>query len=135
MIFVDSDAFIAIYSKKDLHHKKAVKISKNLKKDKTPLITSWDVVDETATKLSFFLLKKTSLQFLKTLMNGKIIVIFPDEKISQEAIKIFKKQTSKKVSLTDCTNMAIAQAKEIKTFFSFDKHYMKNGFELLDQTS
>jgi len=135
MIFVDSDAFIAIYSKKDLHHKKAVKISKNLKKDKTPLITSWDVVDETATKLSFFLLKKTSLQFLKTLMNGKIIVIFPDEKISQEAIKIFKKQTSKKVSLTDCTNMAIAQAKGIKAFFSFDKHYMKNGFELLDQTS
>lgn len=131
MIFVDSDAFIAIYSKKDLHHKKAVEISKNLKKDKTPLVTSWDVVDETATKLSFFLLKKTSLRFLKTLMRGKIAITYPNEEISQEAIKIFKKQKSKRVSLTDCTNMAMAQKRGIEAFFSFDKHYEKNGFKLL----
>ena len=131
MILIDSDAFIAIHSKKDLHHKKAVEISKNLKKDKTLLITSWDVVDETATKLSFFLSKKTSLQFLKTLMRGKIAIIYPDEEIGQEAIKIFKKQKSKRVSLTDCTNIAIAQSKGIETFFSFDSHYVKNGFKLL----
>ena len=131
MIFVDSDAFIAIYSKKDFHHKEVIRISKNLKKNKTPLITSWDVIDETATKLSFFLSKKTSLQFLKTLIRGKIAIIYPDEKTSQEAIKIFKKQTSKRVSLTDCTNMAIAQSKGIETLFSFDKHYEKNCFKLL----
>jgi len=35
------------------------------------------------------------------------------------------------VSLTDCTNMVIAKKLGVKTFFSFDKHYEKNGFELL----
>lgn len=129
-IFIDSDAFIALYSKNDIHHKKALNLAKKLKKEKTPLITSWDVIDETATKLSFYLTKKISLNFLKTIIQGRITLVSPDEEVLKKAIKIFAKQKSKRVSFTDCTNMAIAKTKEIKTFFSFDKHYLDNGFKL-----
>lgn len=130
MVFVDSDAFIAIYSKNDSHHKQAIALVKKLKKEKTPLITSWDVIDETATKLSFYLTKKASLNFLKNILKGKIVLVFPDEEVFKKALKTFAKQKSKRVSLTDCTNMAIANIRGVETFFSFDKHYLNNGFNL-----
>jgi len=109
MIFVDSDAFLGLSVKKDAHFKKAWKLMEYLEEQEDQLVTSWQVVDEVTTKLSFYAAKKKALDFLKWI----------------------KKQTSKRVSLTDCTNMVIAKKLGVKTFFSFDKHYEKNGFELL----
>lgn len=131
MIFVDADAFIALYNKDDFHHKKAERFLAQLKELKEELITSWDVVDETATKLSRFLTKKSALNFFQNILKGQIIIIYPDSAMAKTVLEIFKSQKSKKVSLTDCTNMAIARQKGIKIFFSFDRHYKDNGFKLL----
>jgi predicted nucleic acid-binding protein len=61
--------------------------------------------------------------------NTKIISVDVDNR--EKIIQIFKKQTSKRVSMTDCVNMAIAKKMGIKRFLSFDEHYKKNGFELI----
>ncbi|OGM29414.1 hypothetical protein A2630_01690 [Candidatus Woesebacteria bacterium RIFCSPHIGHO2_01_FULL_44_10] len=131
MIFIDADAFIGIYKKSDPHHKNAVRISENLQEDGTGVVTSWDVVDEVATKLSYQVARKIAIQFLDDLGGGNIKVVFVDSKLAKKAQRIFKKQTSKRVSLTDCTNMAIMREMKIKTIFSFDIHYEQNGFKFL----
>ena len=131
MIFIDADAFIGLNIKKDAHYQRANAILIEIKEDGKKLVTSWDVIDEVATKISYYDKRETSISFLESIIKGNIKIIFPDKKIAKKAFKIFKKQTSKKVSLTDCTNMAIAEIKGIKKFFSFDKVYEKNGFKLL----
>jgi len=135
MVFIDSDALIALYKKDDPHHKKALKISQKIEKDSLLAFTSWDVIDEVTTKLSFYTTKKNALFFLKETLKSSVQIIFTDPQTVFKSLAFFERQTSKRVSLTDCTNMAIAQSKGIETFFSFDKHYVKNGFKLLDQTS
>lgn len=131
MIFVDADAFIAVNVKSDAHHEKAVELLKELRKTEELLVTSWDVVDEVTTKISYFSEKKTAVTFLELVLEGDFILVFPNRELSNQALEIFQSQTSKRVSLTDCMNMAIAKDKEIKTFFSFDKVYTRNGFQLL----
>jgi len=131
MIFIDADAFIALNVGPDFHHKKAVSLLAKLKKTEERLVTSWDVVDEVATKISYFSEKKTAVLFLSLVLKGEILVVFPDSKLARMARKVFQRQRSKRVSLTDCMNMVIAREKGIKMFFSFDKVYLKNGFELL----
>jgi predicted nucleic acid-binding protein len=131
MIFIDSDAYIAIYSDDDFHNTNSIAISKSLDANKEELVTSWDVVDEVATKLSRYGTKKLALKFINKLLKSETLIIFPDGKMLKSSIRIFRKQTSKRVSFTDCTNMAIAKSRNIKTFFSFDRHYVKNGFKLL----
>lgn len=131
MIFVDSDAFIGMYLPKYAHNDKANKLFNLLIKKNVKLITSWDVLDEVATKLSYIHSKTLASKFLSKLLNSDLEVVYPGKKLGAHAIKIFNKQTSKKVSLTDCTNMAIMKDKKIKKIFSFDKHYEKNGFKLL----
>jgi len=131
MIFTDSDAFIGLYSEDDFHHENAQKILSKLKEEKEDLVTSWDVVDEVVTKLSSRATKKIALEFFQGILKSEILIIFPDIRLVKKTLRVFKKQASKKVSLTDCTNMAIAKEKGIKKFFSFDKVYEKNGFRLL----
>jgi predicted nucleic acid-binding protein len=131
MIFIDADAFIGLYRANDVHHLRARKIFSQLEKSQEGLITSWDVVDEVTTKLSYQTTKKIALTFLKGVFNSDIQIVFPDRKLALMAQKIFQSQKSKKVSLTDCLNMTVAREKKIKKFFSFDRVYEKNGFKLL----
>jgi len=130
MIFIDSDAFLALHIKQDAHHQKALALVQSLKKEKKSLMTSWEVIDEVTTKLSFYTTKKAALSFLEGIFKSGILIVFTDEVIAKEALVIFKEQKSKRVSLTDCVNMAIARLKKIETFFSFDKHYLQNNFKL-----
>lgn len=135
MIFVDSDAYIALNAKKDLHHKKAIQILGNLAESEKELVTSWQVVDEVATKLSYFTTKKKALEFLNDLLSSSTQVVHVEQTMVPSIVQKFKSQTSKRVSLTDCTNMVIAKTFAVTTFFSFDEHYEKNGFDLLSTKS
>lgn len=54
MIFIDSDAFIALNHPLDNHNQKSIKIYNSLVNSDEELITSWDVISEVTTKLSFF---------------------------------------------------------------------------------
>ncbi len=131
MIFVDADAFIALNFTKDAHYKKACILMEKFEDEEELLVTSWQVIDEVATKLSYFGVKQQATNFLKWIINSEIKVVYTDENMTGKIIKQFKEQTSKRVSLTDCTNMVIAEEMGIKQIFSFDKHYQQNGFELL----
>jgi len=128
MVFVDSDFFIGLYIIKDAHHKVCLKLSKSLKEN---LITSWDVIDEVVTKLRYYDSKSTALRFISDIEKQKITIIYPNYAYNKKAGNIFEKQSKKRVSLTDCMNMAIAKEKNIKYFLSFDKIYERNGFKLI----
>ena len=49
------------------------------------------------------------------------------EQIEAAALQLFAEQTSKNVSLVDCTNMAFLRNEQIEYIFSFDGVYTKNG--------
>jgi len=131
MIFVDSDAFIALNHPLDIHNKKAIDIYNSLVNSDEELITSWDVLSEVSTKLSFFLTKAIALSFINYIQTSKIKVEYVTPINSDKIFEFFKKQSSKRVSITDCVNMTICNKLGIKQIFSFDQHYSKNGFKLL----
>ncbi|MBU1500389.1 PIN domain-containing protein [Patescibacteria group bacterium] len=131
MIFVDADALIGLRVKEDAHYNAAKQILNDLEEKGETLATSWQVVNEVATKLAYFDKKKNALDFLKWLFKSDVEVVYVDSRLAKKAVKKFKDQRSKRVSLTDCTNMVIAEEMGVKQIFSFDKHYEQNGLELL----
>lgn len=131
MIFVDADALIGLRVKEDAHYNAAKQILNDLEDQGEALATSWQVINEVATKLAYFDKKKNALDFLEWLFKSDVEVVYVDSRLAKKTVKKFKDQKSKRVSLTDCTNMVIAEEMGIKQIFSFDKHYKQNGFELL----
>lgn len=131
MIFIDSDAYLALSLARDSHHKRANELFLEIKRRGEEYMTSWEVVDEVATKLSRFASHKQSLAFLEILFTSNIHIEYVLPELSDQIHSLFVKQSSKKVSLTDCANMVIARRLGITIFFSFDHHYEQNGFTLL----
>lgn len=129
MIFIDADVYIALYVEKDASHKRAREVLDKLLDEE--MVTSWEVVDEVATKISFFATRKEANVFLEKLFESDTRIEYMDAKRANLATDLFKRQASKRVSMTDCANMVIAKELGIKRFLSFDKHYQKNGFKLI----
>jgi len=128
MIFVDADFFIGLYHREDHHHKTCLKL---LDKIGEEIITSWDVIDETVTKLIYRTEKKFAILFIEDLLNKHVIIVYPNSRLFTKAYKFLLQQQSKHVSLTDCMNMTIAKEYKITQFLSFDEIYLKNGFTLI----
>lgn len=126
-VFVDADAFVGLTVPTDAHHKGAVSLVKVLKDKKAQLFTSSDVLKEAATVISQRGSHKAAVEFLRKLISGEVgvTVIFVDEEINQRGIEIFTKQTSKNVSVFDCTNFAVMEKFKIEHAFSFDKHFRR----------
>src|SRR3990172_10447221 len=109
-IFIDSDAYIGIYSFSDAHNSKTSFLIEKIKNVGYELVTSWDVVDEVTTKLSYHLNKTVANKFLQDRLISDEKIIFLTKNMTKKIEKLFLKQVSKNVSLTDCANMAIANS-------------------------
>ncbi|MBI5620912.1 type II toxin-antitoxin system VapC family toxin [Candidatus Gottesmanbacteria bacterium] len=131
MIFVDSDTFIGIIAPQDAHHTRATRIFDRFSKTQEEFVTSWETIDEVATKLSKYFGKDIARTFFHFLAHTQITVVYVDKILAGVATTIFDQQTSKNISLTDCANIAICRSLGITTMFSFDLHYKKNGLKLL----
>lgn len=123
-VIIDTDALLGIFNPADSHHSQTVTISKNLaeKNIDTEILT---------TTLGEFALLATSKIGLKPtqhaikILSETMTIIETTREITQAAISIYEKQTSKEESLFDCFIMAAAKLQKMDAVFSFDKGYKK----------
>jgi predicted nucleic acid-binding protein len=128
---IDSDAFIGWMVEFDAHHKQARRILHRLKEKKWRLVTTSLVVAETATVLSHRSGQALARTFLdEVIEKGNFAVIYITKDLYQQALEIFKQQSKKGTSVTDCANVAVVRRFHISTIFSFDKDYA-NSFGLM----
>lgn len=123
-ILMDSDAFIGLMHKTDALHKQATAIYQALKQQQVQLATTSAVVGEIVTLLSYRRGQPAACRFLADCIESEQFpVIFVNEALYQQGLDLFKKQTKKGTSLTDCINAAACQQLELTQIFSFDKAY------------
>lgn len=132
LIFVDTDAFVALAKSNDTNHQKAKKALNSLLKKPVSFLTSNYVFSEAVTVISQRVGHLSAVSFINQIKNPKSIFIIKqaNKEVDQLAIKIFLRQKSKNVSFVDCANMAMVNLFKIDAIFSFDKIYQKNGFKL-----
>ncbi|OGY25492.1 MAG: hypothetical protein A2Z11_03635 [Candidatus Woykebacteria bacterium RBG_16_43_9] len=127
-VLVDTDAFVALRDNKDYNHNTASVIAAHLKENQATLFTSSFSFGEAITVISQKLGRTDVLAFIDKFPETDVIRIDIGNVLIEKGIDIFKSQTSKNVSFTDCVNMAVMKEEDIKEIFSFDKIYKKNGF-------
>lgn len=130
-VFVDTNVFVTIRDNTDSTHKKALKISEYLSKNKIRWATSSDVIGETLTVISKKLGKEIAMDWYKDFKNSSIREIFIDDKIHNETRKFFAKIKSKNISFIDCSSVVAMKRNKIKYIFSFDEDFRGLSVKLL----
>jgi predicted nucleic acid-binding protein len=125
MIFVDSSAWFAVYSLRDVNHARA---SNAIGTFRESLVTSDYVVDETLTLLRARREDERALVFGNCVVDGglaSIVSITTEDFLA--SWQVFQKFHDKEWSFTDCTSYVLIQRLGIRRAFAFDEHFQQFG--------
>ncbi|MDP3997493.1 MAG: PIN domain-containing protein [bacterium] len=132
-VVVDTDVWVGLANRNDAHHEACLAVMRKFEKEGVHLITSNYVFAETITVVSRLAGKEAAWKLaMKIRQAGTgLEYVWIDEELEGKALEHFKRQTSKNVSLVDCSNMAVIEKWGADGILSFDKAYRKNGFAML----
>jgi uncharacterized protein len=125
MIFVDSNAWFAVYSLRDGNHAIAAQAIQSFRE---PLVTTDYIVDETLTLLRARNENRRALAFGRQVIDNRFATIVAiDGQDFSHAWETFQGFQDKGWSFTDCTSFVVMQRLGIKQAFSFDDHFRQFG--------
>lgn len=133
-IFIDSSAWLAYYLSDEPDHIRVKNLIKGSAKEGKVIVTSNDIIDETAT---FLIYRKPQLaikfiDFIKrTILTGNITQLWVDEEIQSEAFELVQKFAEHRLSLTDATTIALVKKFSIESVISLDSDFLKVGIPTL----
>jgi len=128
-IFVDTGAWYALIDKNDPDHSAA---SFFLRTNKTPLLTTNFIFDETITLLRRRLGWSIAADFGRRLKDSHFVSLVPVTPSDEErAWSIFLKYKIQDFSYTDCTSFAVMESHKIDSAFTFDWHFRTMKFQVV----
>jgi uncharacterized protein len=131
-IFVDTNAWIALNSKRDQFHATAVRLNKGLLQNRYRYVTTNYVLDETYTGLLVKVGHFAAVDFGNKIRASKVTdVAHISEEIEEEAWKYFTKYSDKNFSFTDCTSFVVMHRMNLAEAFTNDHHFEQIGFRIL----
>ncbi len=131
-IFVDSSAWIALVNDNDSHHKQAASIYPDILKNYRRQVTSNLVVAETYVVLLRELGYGTAMEYLNRInASPRILKTWSDESIEREAEQMLAKYSDQGFSYIDAVSFVLMERRSIKKAFSYDRHFVAAGFNIL----
>ena len=135
IVYVDSGAWIALLNETERLHPKAVEAYEALLEEGARLVTSTDVIDESATRLRYDAGLEAALAFRDAVADAEksrlVRVLAVDAAVQKKAFALWEKHPHLVLSLTDATSAILARGLSIKTIFGFDGDFRALGFTLI----
>jgi hypothetical protein len=131
-VFIDTNGWIALNSKRDHLHNIALDLNKRLLHSGYCYVTTNFVLDETYTGLLTQVGHLAAVDFGERIYRSQIIqVIHIAEHIEEQAWKLFKQYSDKDFSFTDCTSFVVMHQLNLVEAFTSDHHFEQMGFVTL----
>jgi predicted nucleic acid-binding protein len=129
IVFADTSGLFAFLVRDDFMHGRARSIFQSFAKSDTRLLTSSYLLVETTALLQRRVGIDAVHEFNFTLL-PLLDVVWVDEYWHERAVNRLITSGHKKLSVVDCLSFIIMESRDIRTAFSFDTHFEKNGFLL-----
>ncbi len=131
-IFIDTAAWVAIANENDNLHDDAIAERERLARDKTRLVTTNFVFDESITLIRLRTHHANAVAFGEMIRQSKVIeVVHISRELEDEAWQLFKRFHDKNFSFTDCTSFVIMRREGIWECFTSDHHFEQLGYRKL----
>jgi len=131
-LFVDAGAWFALADKNDANHGKAAELYPSLLTAYSRLVTSNLVTAEAYILILHELGHPAALTFLERVKaSPRITRVYSTADIESEAQSMLEKYDDQDFSYTDAVSFAIMKRQKIKKAFTFDKHFVTAGFNVI----
>jgi predicted nucleic acid-binding protein len=126
-VFCDAGFFVALFSKKDAKHRRAIELFKEIKDNRILIYTSWFIISESMTVLLYQYGYAEALTFNQSIDLYRIV--YPTESHCHQAIGSFNLLgKDRKISYVDALSYILISG-ELKNLpaLSFDRDFKSTG--------
>jgi predicted nucleic acid-binding protein len=128
-VFVDTSAWVAMLDRSEASHRA---VASFLREQRTLLVTSDYVVDETLTFLRLRVGAPIALRFGESLLaDDGIAFVRLSEADWKQARAIFRRYAEHDFGFTDCTSFALMKRLGLSRALTLDGHFRVMGFQVL----
>ncbi len=135
LVFVDSSALKANYDAGDDFHPSAKELMQKIAARETEItsfLTTDYVLDEAMTLTRFAHSHGKAVELAEATLASKFVrMVYSDEELFSDGMRIFKQHSDKEWSLTDCVSFATMRRHGVRTAFTFDVHFKQAGFAIV----
>ena len=126
LIFVDASAWIALYHKKDAHHREAWKSYEKLLEGGNKFLTSnwvsYEAISVIKTRASYDAAKS----LWDILCDAELSRFLPIGKdLEEKSVGLFWQYQDKKWGIVDCSSILLMEMEKCKTAFGYDNHFVE----------
>jgi predicted nucleic acid-binding protein len=129
-IFVDTAAFLAVLNSEDQYHPAARQAWEDILASAAAIISSNYVILETIAILQ----NRFGMRWVKFFESEILPVVdlqWVDESIHNQGLSALLTANRRSLSLVDCTSFEIIRRLGLELSFTFDPHYLEQGFEVI----
>jgi predicted nucleic acid-binding protein len=130
-VFVDTSAYYALIDKADFNHDVAAYIWSDLRRKRQPIVTTNFVISEFHAMTVKRHGSQAALSAIDNIYRGENPVIRITEDDEREAFNLLRQYVDKRYSLVDAMSFVVMQRRGISTAFTFDRHFVQHGFEVV----
>jgi predicted nucleic acid-binding protein len=129
IIFVDTDAWLALVNKSENLHVAACTVRDQLIQQKAKLVTTDYIIVEIANSLARFPLRSVALKLIEFIrMSDTVDLVTITPELFENAYQLYCSREDKEWGLTDCTSFVVMQTMHMSQAFTADKHFEQAGF-------
>lgn len=131
-VFCDTSFFFAALAPGDAHYERAGQLLTECRSEKVTLWSTWDVVSETATLLTYRLAARAAIGFLDT-VKPELRLIPTSLTVLQEAEQVFRRQAPRhRLSFCDAVSFVVVTTLlDNAPCLSFDRDFQALGLTVL----
>lgn len=118
-IFIDSSALYAFIDRADPNHTQVVKIIESMSLSYAQIYTSVQAISDTYSAIDSQLGSSISLDFLKTVLESNIEIIYPQKADLATAYRVINANRGKQITLREALNAALMQKKNIVQILTY----------------
>jgi len=131
-LFLDTGFAIALASRRDQHHQRAVELATEVKANATHLVTTQAVVLEIGNSLSKGNYRPAAVQLIESLRTDPTVEILTvDDDLFDKSFALFGNRDDKEWSLTDYMSFVVMETRGITDALTPDEHFNQAGFNAL----
>ena len=131
-LFLDTSFAIALASRRDLHHSRAVELAEQIRESNTQLVTTIPVIIEIGNSLAKQAFREAAIQLVNALHSDPRVTIVPlDHDLYDRGFATFANRRDKEWGLTDCISFVAMEDRNLRAALTADAHFRQAGFRAL----
>jgi hypothetical protein len=131
-VFLDTAYAIALSNAKDQFHQKALQLAKQLRTEKTKLVTTRAVLLEIGNALSGQRFRAGAVQLLDALeVDPNVGIVSLTDGLYMQALTLYRTRPDKEWGLVDCLSFVVMRERKLSSALTTDLHFQQAGYRVL----